>query len=269
MYTAQGKNGKRRFDFLLGFELLPCIHRMSIECKIGTSGWNYKHWKEIFYPAKVPVSGWLDFYTQHFDTVEVNATFYRLPKPETFDKWYEKTPNGFVWSVKASKYITHTKRLQDCKEPLKRLYESAGRLKDKLGPILLQLPPNMVFEKEIFSAFCRNLDASFKHSLEIRHQSWIDPCFFKILNEYNIAFCLSDTAGKYPYHEEITSDFIYIRLHGSRKLYESEYSEDELQEWGRKIRDWNTRAYVYFDNDFKCFAVKNAKRLKEILYSPK
>ncbi|MCK4789678.1 MAG: DUF72 domain-containing protein [Desulfobacteraceae bacterium] len=241
---------------------------MSSKCKIGTSGWNYKQWRGIFYPPKIPVSGWLDFYTRHFDTVEVNATFYRLPKPETFDNWYEKTPRGFLWSVKASKYITHTKRLQDCREPLERLYNAAGRLKEKLGPILLQLPPNMVFEREIFIPFCENLDPSFQHVLEVRHQSWIDPCVFKILSEHNIAFCLSDTAGKYPYHEEITADFVYVRLHGSQKLYASEYSEDELQEWGRKIRNLNMQAYVYFDNDFKGFAIKNAKRLKEILAIP-
>ncbi len=238
---------------------------MSAQCKIGTSGWNYKHWREVFYPPKVPVSGWLDFYTRHFDTVEVNATFYRLPKLETFDNWYENTPKGFIWSVKASKYVTHTKRLRDCREPLNRFYESAGRLKDKLGPILLQLPPNMTFERDVFIKFCRNLDPSFKHALEIRHPSWVDPFVFKILHEHNIAFCLSDTAGKYPYHEEKTSDFIYIRLHGSRKLYESEYSEHELQEWGRKIRKWNMPTYVYFDNDFQCNAVKNALRLKDIL----
>jgi uncharacterized protein YecE (DUF72 family) len=116
--------------------------------------------------------------------VEVNATFYRLPKPGTFDNWYEKTPEGFIWSVKASKYITHTKRLQDCRESLNRLYDSAGRLKDKLGPILLQLPPNMAFEKEILIAFCKNLDPSFKHALEIRNQSWINPFVFKILSEH-------------------------------------------------------------------------------------
>lgn len=245
------------------------MYFMSAQCKIGTSGWSYKHWREVFYPSNVPVSGWLDFYARHFDTVEVNATFYRLPGPGTFDNWYEKTPKGFIWSLKASRYITHIKRLKDSSEPLNRLYESAGRLKDKLGPILLQLPPNMAFEQDVFIGFCRHLDPSFKHALEIRHQSWIDPLVFKILNDRNIAFCLSDTAGKYPYHEEITADFIYIRLHGSRKLYESEYSDDELQAWGRKIREWNLQAYVYFDNDFQCFAVKNAERLKEILYSLK
>jgi len=238
---------------------------MSAKYAIGTSGWNYKHWRDVFYPPKLPASKWLAFYSQHFETVELNATFYRLPKPETFDNWYEKTPEGLVWSVKASKYFTHTKRLQECREPLNRLYKSVERLKDKLGPILLQLPPNMGFREEILIAFCRNLDPSFQHALEIRHPSWIDPLVFKILREYNIAFCLSDTAGKYPYHEEITGDFIYVRLHGSRKLYASDYSEDEIQGWALKIQNWKSQAYIYFDNDFQGFAVKNAQRLQEVL----
>lgn len=238
---------------------------MSAQYKIGTSGWNYKHWRDVFYPPKLSASKWLAFYSQHFETVELNATFYRLPKPETFEKWYEKTPDFFIWSVKASKYITHTKRLKDCEEPVHRFYGVAGLLKDKLGPLLLQLPPNMAFEEDRFIGFCKNLDPSFKHVLEIRHPSWVDPIVFNILQEHNIAFCLSDTAGRYPYHEEITADFIYIRLHGSRKLYQSEYSEDELKEWGRKIRTWNRQTYVYFDNDFEGFAVQNAQRLKDIL----
>ena len=238
---------------------------MSAKYAIGTSGWNYKHWRDVFYPPKLPASKWLAFYSQHFETVELNATFYRLPKPETFDKWYEKTPDVFTWSVKASRYITHTKRLKDCEESVHRLYEVAGLLKDKLGPILLQLPPNMTFEEDRFIGFCKNLDPSFKHVLEIRHPSWVDPLVFNILHENNIALCVSDTAGKYPYHEEITADFIYIRLHGSQKLYQSEYSEDELKEWGRKIRTWNRQTYVYFDNDFEGFAVQNARRLKDIL----
>ena len=146
-------------------------------------------------------------------------------------------------------------------------HRTRQRIPGRRLPILLQLPPNMAFEWDRFFAFCKNLDPSYKHVLEVRHPSWIDSLVFNILREHNIAFCLSDTAGKYPFHEAITADFIYIRLHGSRKLYKSEYSEDELQEWGRKIRKWNRPAYVYFDNDFQCFAVKNAKRLKEILSS--
>ena len=238
---------------------------MSAKWRIGTSGWNYSHWKETFYPPQVPVSKWLDFYADHFDTVEVNATFYRLPKPDTFDNWYKKTPNDFLWAVKASKYITHTKRLKDCKEPLERLYHSARRLREKLGPILVQLPPNLSFDTERLAQFCKNLEPSCRHALEIRHPSWINTHVFDILKEYKIAFCISDTAARYPYHEVLTSDFLYIRLHGSRKLYVSEYTDEELLEWSRKIRNWNMEAYIYFDNDFNGFAIKNAIKLKEML----
>ena len=156
---------------------------MSAKWRIGTSGWNYSHWKETFYPPQVPVSKWLDFYADHFDTVEVNATFYRLPKPDTFDNWYKKTPNDFLWAVKASKYITHTKRLKDCKEPLERLYHSARRLREKLGPILVQLPPNLSFDTERLAQFCKNLEPSCRHALEIRHPSWINTHVFDILKE--------------------------------------------------------------------------------------
>ncbi len=233
--------------------------------KIGTSGWSYSHWKEIFYPSHITESKWLDFYSDHFDTVEVNATFYRLPSPKTFDNWYQKTPDSFIWAVKGSKFITHTRRLKDSKEPLTRLYTAIEGLREKLGIILFQLPPSLSFDKELFLTFCENLDHTHNHALEIRHPSWIDSHIFEILKMYNIAYCLSDTAGKYPYHEAITADFIYIRLHGSQNLYVSKYSEDELQEWAKKIRNWNMPTYIYFDNDNRGFAIKNAKRLKEIL----
>jgi uncharacterized protein YecE (DUF72 family) len=233
--------------------------------RIGTSGWGYPHWKRIFYPSDVARSKWLDFYGNHFDTVEVNATFYRLPGAKTFHEWYRRTPENFLWSVKASKYLTHTKRLKDPEEPLSRLYEAAQGLKEKLGPILFQLPPSLSFDRDLFISFCESLGRSNRHVLEIRHKSWIHHSVFEILKENNIAFCISDTAGRYPYHEEITADFLYIRLHGSQKLYASEYSEAELQAWARKIRDWSMDTYAYFDNDFQGYAVENAKRLKKIL----
>lgn len=240
---------------------------MTDKWKIGTSGWNYRHWKELFYPSGLSVSKWLDFYSMHFKTVEVNSTFYRLPKPETFDRWHDETPQNFVWALKASRFITHIKRLKDCRGPLEILYSGASRLKDKLGPILFQLPPNLIFDNETVSFFCEQLDQSHRHVFEIRHPSWITNKFFEILKVHNIAFCISDTAGRYPYCENLTSDFVYLRLHGGKKLYASEYSEAELQEWVNKIRGWDLEAYIYFDNDYSGFAVKNATRFQEIFYS--
>ncbi|MBW1999586.1 MAG: DUF72 domain-containing protein [Deltaproteobacteria bacterium] len=239
--------------------------RRSAEWRVGTSGWNYRHWKGIFYPEEIPQAKWLEYYARHFDTVEVNATFYRLPAPSTFENWYARTPEGFLWSVKGNKYITHTRRLSEPGEPIERLYKGVECLREKLGPILFQLPPSLSFDRSLFESFCKELRPSFQHALEVRHQSWLDDDAFRVMERYNIAFCISDTAGRYPYQEIVTADFIYVRLHGSKKLYASCYTEEELKEWADKIRKWGKRLFIYFDNDYEGFAVKNAARLKELL----
>lgn len=238
------------------------------DIRIGTSGWTYPHWQELFYPVDWPKSRWLEYYTEHFDTVELNATFYRLPLLKTFENWKARTPAHFLWAVKANKYITHTKRLKGPEEPLKRFYTAAACLQEKLGTILFQLPPSLLFDEKEFRNFCQYLKPSQRHALEVRHPSWISDRLFAILEEYNVAFCIADTAGRYPYHEVVTADFVYIRLHGSKKLYASDYSEGELQAWAHKIKEWGKDTYLYFDNDFGGYAVKNAKRLKEILGCP-
>jgi uncharacterized protein YecE (DUF72 family) len=240
---------------------------MERKIRIGTSGWTYSHWKHVFYPLACPKSRWLEYYTEHFDTVELNATFYRLPKATTFEGWGRRTPDLFLWAVKASKYITHTKRLREPAEPLERFYSVTSALGEKLGPILFQLPPSLSFDEERFTGFCGCLSPSRRHALEVRHPSWISDRLFAILEAHDMAFCISDTAGRYPFHERVTADFIYIRLHGSKKLYASDYSEQELQAWAQKIRKWEKDTYLYFDNDFEGYAVKNAKRMKEILGS--
>lgn len=236
-----------------------------MEIRIGTSGWNYPHWKNIFYPENLSRGKWLEFYIKHFETVELNATFYRLPAEKTFQNWYKRTPKGFIWSLKASKFITHTRRLKDVQEPLNKFYSAVSKLKEKCGPILFQLPPSLVFEKNLLEDFCEVLDSSYKYTLEVRNKSWINDDTFEILKKYNVAFCISDTAGKYPYHEEITADFVYIRLHGPTKLYASEYTEQAISHWAEKLTNWGKDAFVYFDNDFEGYAIKNAKMLKRKL----
>lgn len=236
-----------------------------ISIRIGTSGWTYKHWQEVFYPAKWPKSKWLEYYAGRFDTVELNATFYRLPNLTIFENWKSRTPDNFLWSVKSSRFITHTKKLENSADPLDRFYRVTAGLGEKLGVILFQLPPSLVFDENVFMNFCESLDPNARHALEIRHPSWINDQVFDILKKFNIAFCIADTAGKYPSYEEITADFIYIRLHGSRKLYASLYSEKELKSWAKKIDAWNKDTFIYFDNDFEGYAINNAKRLKEIL----
>ncbi len=238
---------------------------MTSKIHIGTSGWTYDHWREVFYPKDCPKAKWLDFYTRHYGTVELNASFYRLPKPQTFENWRERTPDNFLWAVKANRYITHIKRLKDPEEPLERFFGSADALKEKLGPILIQLPPSLSFDEAVLSNFCQHLKGNYRYALEVRHPSWAQERVIEILRDNNIAFCISDSAGRYPYIEEDTATFIYVRLHGSRKLYGSEYSEEELQTYARKIRDWSKDTYLYFDNDYAGYAIKNAIRLKEIL----
>jgi uncharacterized protein YecE (DUF72 family) len=237
----------------------------TVSIRIGTSGWTYKHWEGIFYPSELPKSKWLEHYCRHFDIVELNASFYRLPKRETFRNWKARTPDNFLWSVKGSKFITHTRRLENPAEPLDRLYTVAAGLGEKLGVILFQLPPSLVYNENILRAFCKSLNPRVRHAIEIRHPSWINDQAFSLLSEFNIALCMADTAGRYPSCEAMTSDFVYIRLHGSQKLYASEYSEEELRNWAEKIDAWNKDAFIFFDNDFEGHAVNNAERLKELL----
>jgi uncharacterized protein YecE (DUF72 family) len=238
---------------------------MKSQIRIGTSGWNYPHWKEIFYPTDCPKSKWLEYYTRHFDTVELNATFYRQPKVKTFENWYLRAPENFLWAVKANRYITHIRRLKEPQESLGRFYEGISVLKEKLGPILFQLPPSLSYDEDVFQQFCKYLDPAHRYTLEVRNPAWIDDRLFAILEEHNMAFCIADTADRFPYQEAVTTDFVYIRLHGSQKLYASEYSEEELKNWAKKIKKWGKETYVYFDNDFSGYAVKNAKRLRELL----
>lgn len=233
--------------------------------RIGTSGWNYAHWRTRFYPEKLPASKWLAHYATHFDTVECNATFYRLPSEKTFHNWKASTPEGFLWALKASRIITHYRRLRDVQEPIQQFLSRTRLLGEKLGPILFQLPPSLHYDEALFEDFAAHLSPFPQAAVEVRHRSWIDDRFFRQLQARGLAFCIADTAGRYPYHEAVTADFVYIRLHGSQKLYASEYSDAELRLWAEKIASWNRPTYVYFDNDFDGYAVFNALRLKEYL----
>ena len=236
------------------------------EPRIGTSGWSYPHWEGVFYPPCLPQKKWLLYYSQFFDTVEINSSFYHLPRATTFSKWKESTPSGFIFSVKASRYITHIKKMKEVEEPLNRFYEVARELEDRLGPLLFQFPPQLKFNREIFSSFVELLSSDFRYVFEFRNESFFAEEVYEILKEKDICLCFSDTPS-FPYQEVVTSSFIYLRLHGHGSLYTDFYSEEELKEWGAKIRFWlgERDVYCYFDNDYEGFAVKNAQRLKEIL----
>jgi uncharacterized protein YecE (DUF72 family) len=232
---------------------------------IGTSGWNYDHWRGPFYPQGLAKSRWLEYYARIFPSVEVNATFYRSMKPTTFDRWRQATPDGFLWSIKANRFITHMKRLKDAADPVKSFLESMKPLETKHGPVLFQLPPSLAFDKGLMRSFCSLLPEGKRYSLETRHESWMCNESLSCFRDFGIAWCISDTAGRYPYLETVTAGFTYIRLHGSRSLYASCYTEEELGAWAAKIRDFGVDAYVYFDNDFMGYAPLNALRLMEIL----
>ncbi|MEW6218041.1 MAG: DUF72 domain-containing protein [Thermodesulfobacteriota bacterium] len=241
---------------------------MTALIRVGTSGWSYPHWRETVYPADCPPARWLEWYAGQLDTVELNASFYRLPQPATFAGWRRRTPAAFLWAVKASRYLTHVRRLADPAEPLARLYQAVDELGEKLGPILCQLPPSLVFAEQLLVDFCQALDGRRRHALEVRHPSWLGALARKIMADHNLALCIADAAGRYPYHEELTADFVYLRLHGAESLYGSLYREEQLAAWAGKLAAWGRPGYVYFDNDAQGHAFANARRLAELVAGP-
>ncbi len=234
---------------------------------VGTSGWQYGHWKGVFYPEGLKPAERLGFYAQHLNTLELNVTFYRGVKPATFRKWYETVPAGFLFSVKMSRFITHIKGLAVEGESVQRFLEDVGALKEKLGINLIQLPPSLKYDRSRMVDFFDLLDPRLRYTIEARNKTFVSDDFFSILSERNIAWCIAESAGRYPYHEAVTASFIYMRLHGRTVLYASNYTEGELREMAGKIRGWARDAYVYFDNDFRGFAVLNAMTLAEMLSS--
>jgi len=242
---------------------------MGAKYYIGTSGWVYAHWRDVFYPPKLPQPKWLEFYTGHFSTVELNNSFYRLPSEQAFSNWRATSPEGFRYAVKVSRFITHIKRLKDVAEPVETFLQRARHLNEKLGPLLYQLPPNMHRNDERLESFLQLLPKGLRHVIEFRHQSWLDEGVFDILRRHEIGFCVFDMPGL-PCPLLSTADFAYIRFHGSSGLYFSCYSNEELEDWARRIsglvKDLDT-VYIYFNNDAEGFAIKNAQTMAERLQS--
>lgn len=233
---------------------------------IGTSGWYYNHWKGIFYPESLTHSKWLEYYSMYFSSVELNNSFYRLPSREVFTRWKETTPEGFLFSVKVSRYITHIRRLKDVKEPLQKFIENATGLDNKLGPLLYQLPPNMKCDKDLLENFLDILPQDYRHVFEFRNNTWFDDTIFTLLKSYGAGICVYDMPG-------FTCPFIttgntgYIRFHGSGTLYSGNYTEKELYGWVKQIEEMSktlTTIYIYFNNDAEGHAVKNAGQIIRI-----
>lgn len=233
---------------------------------IGTSGWSYEHWKGVFYPADLPAASKLDFYSSQFSVVEINTTFYHMPSQKTVENWYATTPKHFTFAVKASRYITHLKRLKDCQDSIENFLERVGLLKEKLGPILFQLPPSFQRNDERLEAVLSQLPKSLKYVFEFRHASWEVQDVYDLLDRYKVGFCISDLGGKLS-PLEVTGSFAYIRLHGPQKAYQGSYSDAQLKKWKERIEAWSSHkknTYCFFDNDEKAYAIFDALRLKSL-----
>jgi uncharacterized protein YecE (DUF72 family) len=235
--------------------------------RIGTSGWHYKHWCGPFYEDRTAPSQMLQVYLRYFDTVEINNSFYKLPSAETFRLWRQSAPPGFRFAVKASRFITHMKKLKEPQNALDNILKRAAELKDKLGPILFQLPPKWMVNAERLEEFLAALPQRHQYAFEFRERSWHNEEIYDILRRHNAAFCMYELNGFHS-PEPITADFTYIRLHGPGGPYQGSYSQETLREWARKIERWGERLkdiYVYFDNDQAAFAARNALQLKQMV----
>lgn len=277
--------------------------------EVGISGWTYEGWRGSFYPQKLPLKKELEYASRQLPTIEINGTFYALQKPSSYQHWYEVTPPEFIFSVKANRYITHIKKLNDPLIPMANFLASGPlALKEKLGPFLWQFPPSLAFDPDKFERFLILLPKNFsqaaelgkhsklpeerkflqvkknypiRHAVEVRHYSFLNPWFIDLLREYNVAIVIADNAGKWPYLEDLTADFVYVRLHGGSELYVSGYDDDALDFWSKRIKAWRRGSqpedklsitddavpkidrdvYVYFDNDSKVRAPVDAKGL--------
>ena len=241
---------------------------MSCEIRIGTSGYHYKHWRGPFYPNKMSADKMLEFYSQSFDTVELNNSFYRLPTEAAFDNWRQSVPANFVFAVKASRFLTHQKKLKDPESALDKLLPRASRLSNKLGPILFQLPPRWRVNPCRLEALLEALPRDLRFAVEFRDLSWIQPEINKLLVRFNAAFCIYELAG-YRSPLTITADFAYVRLHGpGAEKYQASYSVGRLRCWKRQIEAWAkdlVAIYIYFDNDQAGYAARNALTLKGLI----
>jgi uncharacterized protein YecE (DUF72 family) len=265
--------------------------------RVGISGWTYPPWGGVFYPKGLAHRRELGYVAEHMSTVEINGTFYALQRPDSFRTWHDSTPDEFVFSVKAPRFITHMKRLRDVETPLANFFASGVlALRDKLGPILWQLPPNFGYDPARLADFFARLprstgeaawlarrhdermkgraltetdvDRPIRHALEVRHKSFDVASFTALLREHHIAVVVADTAGKWPLIREVTTDFAYLRLHGDKELYTSGYSDEALRGWASTITAWADAGhdiYVYFDNDVKVRSPFDAMSLARLV----
>ncbi|HYK42797.1 MAG TPA: DUF72 domain-containing protein [Thermoanaerobaculia bacterium] len=235
--------------------------------RVGCSGWQYRHWRGNLYPAELPASRWFDHYAERFDTVEINNSFYRLPEASVFGAWRRRAPPGFLYAVKASRYLTHNKKLKDPEEPIERFFDRAKQLREKLGPVLYQLPPGWKVNLERLETFLSLVPRRVRHVMEFRDPSWYSDEVLGALDRRGVALCLHDMPGSAPERATVGS-FVYVRFHGFGQRYGGRYSDDRLEDWA----EWLTArtgegkdVYAYFNNDVGGHAPRDALRLRAML----
>ena len=233
------------------------------EVRIGCSGWSYRHWRGGFYPAGLPAKRQFEHYAERFDTAEINGSFYRLPSEQAVRTWADKAPDGFVFAWKASRYITHNKKLKDCAASIELVFGRMDGLGEHFGPVLFQLPPNLHFNPARLGDFLALLPRQRRHVVEFRHPSWYVTETFELLAAHDVALCISDHHDA-PSPWEVTAGHVYLRGHGPGGRYVGRYSEAELRRWARLIAGWRAAGrdvYAYFDNDIGGAATEDAARL--------
>lgn len=232
---------------------------------IGTSGWNYSHWQGPFYPEDLPSDRWFSHYSKTFNTVEINNTFYHQPQNEVFDAWREQAPDGFLYAVKANRYLTHMKKLKEPGESLERFLDGARRLKDHLGPILYQLPPRWKKNLQRLREFAKSLPSDLTHVLEFRDRDWLAEDTYELLAESNLGLCVHDMLPRHP--RRVTGPAVYIRFHGTGGKYTGKYPPSRLQTWADWIKESaaDHDVFAYFNNDENAYAVKDAMTLHALL----
>ena len=235
--------------------------------RVGCSGWQYKHWKGDFYPADLPQTRWLETYASVFDTVEINNSFYRLPDASTFARWSERVPAGFLYAVKASRYLTHMKKLKDPDEPIERLFSRMRALGRRLGPVLYQLPPGFKVDVPRLEHFLQTLPGNARHVLEFRDPSWYSDEVYALMQRHRAALCLHDMRGSATGRLRV-GPFVYVRFHGPTGRYHGGYPDDRLQSWADWLRaqmDEGTDVHAYFNNDVGGHAPRDALTLRRFL----
>lgn len=238
---------------------------MEAKTFFGCSGFHYKDWKGKFYPEGLPEKDWLGYYAEKFQSVEINSSFYHIPKKNTLEKWHQSTPGHFRFTMKGSRYITHQKKLNDVAESVKYFYEVVDTLRGKLGCVLWQLPGNLHLNMDKLKSFCATLSNDYKNVIEFRHISWFTEEVYEVLAKNDIILCMVSAPGNLPEVLEKTAETAYVRFHGKGEWYNYLYTKKELEGWRNNLKKLNVRRiYAYFNNDWNANAPRNCKELKAI-----